>query len=163
VEGFEPLTLLLEQRTINQITAVAGGGKGKYTYYFGDVNNGDINTFFIHRTDTYTVRVVDENGCEVSQQIFMEFIDIELPNFFTPNGDGQNDLWKPRNQDAWPAILTVVFDRYGREVYRMGINDNGWDGLYRNTELPTGDYWYLIKLNGDSDDREFIGHFTLYR
>ncbi|MEH6679565.1 MAG: T9SS type B sorting domain-containing protein [Sediminicola sp.] len=163
IEGFEPLTLQLESRTINQITALAAGGNGAYTYYFGDVDNGEENTFFIHRTDTYTVRVVDENGCEVEQQIFMEFIDLEIPNFFTPDGDGQNDFWKPRNQEAWPGIITIIFDRYGREVYRMGINDVGWDGLYQNTELPTGDYWYVIKLNGESDDREFVGHFTLYR
>ncbi len=163
IEGFEPLTLQLESRTINQITALAAGGNGAYTYYFGDVDNGEENTFFIHRTDTFTVRVVDENGCEVEQQIFMEFIDLEIPNFFTPDGDGQNDFWKPRNQEAWPGIITIIFDRYGREVYRMGINDVGWDGLYQNTELPTGDYWYVIKLNGESDDREFVGHFTLYR
>ena len=33
----------------------------------------------------------------------------------------------------------------------------------KNTELPTGDYWYVIKLRGENDDREFVGHFTLYR
>jgi len=45
----------------------------------------------------------------------------------------------------------------------MGANDKGWDGLYKNTELPSGDYWYIIKLKGKNDDREFVGHFTLYR
>ena len=93
----------------------------------------------------------------------MEFIDIEIPNFFTPDGDGLNDFWMPRNQEAFPEILTLIFDRYGREVYRLGLNDQGWDGLYNESELPTGDYWYVIKLKGENDDREFVGHFTLYR
>jgi gliding motility-associated-like protein len=163
IQGFQPLTLILEQNNINEITAVAGGGLEDYTFYFGDENNGTDNTFLIRRTDTYTVTLVDANGCEVSAQIFMEFIDIEIPNFFTPNADGNNDLWVPRNQEAFPEILTIIFDRYGREVYRMGLNDPGWDGLYQSTELPTGDYWYVIKLNGAEDDREFVGHFTLYR
>ena len=48
-------------------------------------------------------------------------------------------------------------------LYRIGPNGNGWDGFYQQTELPTGDYWYIIKLNGENDDREFVGHFTLYR
>ncbi|MGJ8733606.1 MAG: T9SS type B sorting domain-containing protein [Cellulophaga sp.] len=163
IEDFTPLQLIAEQQSINEITALATGGKPGYTYYFNDVNNGDDNTFYIKKTDTYTVRVVDENGCESIQTIFMEFIDIEIPNFFTPDGDGQNDFWIPKNIDQFPDIYITIFDRYGREVYKLEDNEQGWDGLYQNTNLPTGDYWYVIKLNGESDEREFMGHFTLYR
>ena len=35
--------------------------------------------------------------------------------------------------------------------------------MYDGRELPTGDYWYVVKLNGERDQREFVGHFTLYR
>ena len=161
--GFEPLTLELQNNNINEITAVATGGFGTYTFYFGDVDNGDDNTYYINRTDTYEVRVVDENGCEVMASIEMEFIDIEIPNFFTPNGDGENDMWLPDNIEGWPEILIKIYDRYGRVVEDDVVSKNGWDGVYHGAELPTGDYWYVIKLNGENDDREFIGHFTLYR
>jgi gliding motility-associated-like protein len=107
--------------------------------------------------------VVDENGCKASADIFIEFIDIEIPNFFSPNGDAENQYWKPRNDQGFPQILTIIFDRYGREVYLIRVGDRGWDGFYQQTELPTGDYWYVIKLNGENDNREFVGHFTLYR
>ncbi|MBC8766879.1 T9SS type B sorting domain-containing protein [Arenibacter sp. BSSL-BM3] len=163
IDNFEPLVLTLEQNNINEIAAVATGGQKEYTFYFNDKDNGSDNTHYIKETKTHTVRVVDENGCEATAEIFMEFIDIEIPNFFTPDGDGKNDFWRPANQEGFPKILTIVFDRYGREVYRMGMNDQGWDGLYHSTELPTGDYWYVIKLKGEEDDREFVGHFTLYR
>ena len=163
IENFEPLTLTLEQNSINQITALATGGKENYTFYFGDVANGTDNTYIIHKTDTYVVTVVDDNGCEVQANIFIEFIDIEIPNFFTPDGDGLNDVWLPQNQEAFPEILTIIFDRYGREVYRLTLNTPGWDGLYNKSDLPTGDYWYVIKLRGETDEREFVGHFTLYR
>ncbi len=163
VLGFEPLTLELQNININEITAIATGGRGEYTFYFDDEDNGPDNIYTIYRTDNYEVRVVDENGCEVIATIEMEFIDIEIPNFFTPDGDGQNDTWMPMNLEAFPEILMVIFDRYGREVYRMTREDSPWDGLYHNTELPTGDYWYVIKLKADRDDREFVGHFTLYR
>jgi gliding motility-associated-like protein len=161
--GFEPLTLELQNININEITAIATGGRGEYTFYFDGEENGTENTYFIYRTDTYEVRVVDENGCEAIASIAMEFIDIEIPNFFTPDGDNQNDTWTPRNLEGFPEILTIIFDRYGREVYRMERETEPWDGMYHNTELPTGDYWYVIKLRGDRDDREFVGHFTLYR
>ncbi len=163
IEDFEPLTLQLEQNNINEITAIATGGLEEYTFYFDGINNGTDNTFIINRTDTYEVRVVDENGCEVIAFIPMEFIDIEIPNFFTPDGDGQNDLWIPRNIEQFPQILIKIYDRYGRVVAELSTNHAGWDGLYKNSALPTGDYWYVIQLNGENDDREFVGHFTLYR
>ena len=163
IEAFDPLTLSLEQRNMNEITAIAEGGREEYTYYFDDIDNGDKNTFYITRTDTYEVRVIDQNGCESIANIFMEFIDIELPNFFTPDGDGQNDFWIPRNMEQFPEILIKIFDRYGRVVSEQSADSEGWDGLYSGKELPTGDYWYVIKLNGERDEREFVGHFTLYR
>lgn len=163
IEAFDPLEISLEQNGINQITANVTGGNPNYTYYLGDREMGEQNVFTIYRTDTYVVTVVDRNGCEAQASIFMEFIDIEIPNFFTPDGDGQNDFWTPRNMETFPEILIIIFDRYGREVYRMGVNDSGWDGLYNQNELPTGDYWYAVQLNGLEDNRELIGHFTLYR
>lgn len=163
VEGFEPLELTLEQLDLNEITANPTGGKEGYTFYFNNENNGNDNTFYIRRTDTYSVRVVDENGCESTASIYMEFIDIEIPNFFTPDGDGQNDFWIPRNIEQFPDIFITIFDRYGRKVYRIQDNEEGWNGLYQEADLPTGDYWYIIKLNGEDDEREFVGNFTLYR
>ena len=163
IEHFDPLSIVLSQGNINEIVATVNGGKEDYTIYFGDIDNGSDNTFYINRTDTYTVTVVDENGCEAVASIYMEFIDIDIPNFFTPNGDAENQFWKPKNDEGFPEILTIIFDRYGREVYRMGAGDRGWNGLYQQKELPTGDYWYIIKLQGENDDREFVGHFTLYR
>ncbi|WP_405384854.1 T9SS type B sorting domain-containing protein [Maribacter sp. LLG6340-A2] len=163
IEAFEPLSLTLEQHNLNEITAVADGGREGYTYYFDGIDNGDSNTFFIDRTDTFEVRVVDQNGCESIANIYMEFIDIELPNFFTPDGDGQNDFWIPRNMEQFPEILIKIFDRYGRVVSQQFADSEGWDGTYSGKFLPTGDYWYVIKLNGERDEREFVGHFTLYR
>ncbi|SIQ03775.1 T9SS type B sorting domain-containing protein [Maribacter ulvicola] len=163
IEDFQPLTLALEQNNMNEITAIVAGGRKDYTYYFDGIDNGDDNTFYISRTDTYEVRVVDENGCSTIANIFMEFIDIEVPDFFTPDGDGKNDLWIPRNIEQYPEILIKIFDRYGRVVSEQSVDSEGWDGTYLDNELPTGDYWYVVKLNGDRDEREFVGHFTLYR
>ncbi|MCK0161228.1 T9SS type B sorting domain-containing protein [Allomuricauda sp. F6463D] len=163
IEAYEPLTLLLENNNINQITAIAEGGVEDYTFYFNDIDNGSDNTFYINRTDTYTVTVVDENGCEATADIFMEFIDVEFPNFFTPDGDGLNDLWLPDNIEGFPDVLIKIYDRYGRVVEEMTRNIKGWDGNYDGKPLPTGDYWYVVQLQGEQDDREFVGHFTLYR
>ena len=99
---------------------------------------------------------------EQELEIFMEFIDIEIPNFFTPDGDVMNELWVPENLEGFTEILIKVYDRYGRVVAEVTAA-NAWDGNYEGKELPTGDYWYVIKLNGENDNREFVRHFTLYR
>jgi gliding motility-associated-like protein len=99
----------------------------------------------------------------VEAQIEMEFIDIEIPNYFTPDGDGMNDFWIPNNLEGFPEILIKIYDRYGRVIAELSYGVQGWDGTYDGKELPTGDYWYVIKLNGERDEREFVGHFTLYR
>jgi gliding motility-associated-like protein/uncharacterized repeat protein (TIGR01451 family) len=163
IEDFGTLQISVEQLGLNEITATASGGKADYTYYFDDIDNGNDNVYYITRTATYTVRVVDANGCEAVTTIDMEFIDIEIPKFFTPDGDGQNDLWIPKNIEQFPNIFIKIFDRYGREVYRIEDSEEGWNGFYQEATLPTGDYWYIIKLNGEEDKREFVGNFTLYR
>ncbi|MEM9000690.1 MAG: T9SS type B sorting domain-containing protein [Bacteroidota bacterium] len=160
---FDPLVLQLSEGDINQISALAIGGSGNYTYSFNGETATSESTYYITETATYSVTVTDENGCSITEEIYMEFIDIEIPNFFTPDGDGLNDLWRPENIEQYPNIFINIFDRYGRSVFKFQDNQDGWDGFYQENELPTGDYWYIIKLNGIADRREFIGHFTLYR
>lgn len=163
VRAFEPLTLQLANPGINEISAQAMGGNPDYTYQFSGGAPTSTSSFMIHQTGTYSVTVTDENGCSITQDIYLEFIDIDIPTFFTPDGDGINDLWKPKNIEVFPNIVMTIFDRYGREVYKMLQNTDGWDGFYNDANLPAGDYWYIIKLNGEDDAREFVGHFNLYR
>jgi gliding motility-associated-like protein len=163
IEAFEPLTLALEQQNINEITAIAAGGTPEYSYIFNGEDNDNDNTWYITETGTYLVQVMDENGCVAEAEIFMEFIDIEIPNYFTPDGDGQNDFWMPDNTEGFPEILIKIYDRYGRVLTELTYGSQGWDGMYDGKELPSGDYWYTLKLNGERDKREFVGHFTLYR
>ena len=93
--------------------------------------------------------------------IVMEFIEICIPNYFSPNGDGVTDYWAPGCTDSYPNLVFSIFDRYGRRVAMLPVGEK-WDGMYNNTELPTGDYWYVVEL-GIEKGREFVGHFTLYR
>ena len=163
IQVFPPLELELRENGINRIRATVAGGSGNYELYFNGGNPTDRRDFVINRTGYYSVTCVDENGCSVTREIFMTFIDIEIPDFFTPDGDGQGDVWKPINTEIYPNLFIKIFDRYGREVYIIRGNQDGWDGFYQSTELPAGDYWYIIKLQGETDQREFVGHFTLYR
>ncbi len=162
IDQVDPLTMTLAQGGLNEIVATATGGSGVYQYTFNGEDNGSNNKYIYYHTGDYTVTVTDTNGCTFTVTQPFVFIDIKIPNIFTPNGDGTNDTWEPTNTNNYPDIEFVVYDRYSREVGRFGAGQS-WDGKYKGTELPMGDYWYILKLKNSKDDREFIGHFTLYR
>ncbi|THD69323.1 T9SS type B sorting domain-containing protein [Robertkochia marina] len=159
---YQPLELSLSNEQLNVIDFNATGGQPPYTYYVNGEYRGDDADYRIRETGTYEVVVVDANGCENRASIFVEFYDIEIPNFFTPDGDSNNDVWGPGNSEAYPSIKTRVYDRYGRVVGEMRVGEF-WDGTYNGAPLPTGDYWYVIKFDEEEDARDFVGHFTLYR
>ncbi len=162
VIAYEPLELSLANEQLNVIDFNATGGQPPYNYYVNGEYRGDDADYRIRETGTYEVVVVDANGCESRAEIFVEFYDIDIPNFFTPDGDSNNDVWGPANSEAYPTIRTRVYDRYGRVVGEMRVGQF-WDGTYNGSPLPTGDYWYVIKFDEEEDAREFVGHFTLYR
>ncbi|TXN37275.1 T9SS type B sorting domain-containing protein, partial [Flagellimonas hymeniacidonis] len=162
IDTIAPLTLGLANTNINEITATVTGGTGPYTYFFNDRPATNNNIFSITESGSHFVRVVDSNGCESFETISLNLLELETPNFFTPNNDGQNDSWKPKNTEAFSNMETIIYDRYGREIKIMGPFDDGWDGHYEGKALPSGDYWYIIQLN-DGTERAYVGHFTLYR
>ncbi|PBJ12757.1 T9SS type B sorting domain-containing protein [Flavobacterium sp. ACN6] len=166
IQAVDPLSLidLTNQSTeINTIKVKASGGVGPYEYSFNGEPFTSSDTYRIYKTDVYKVIVRDRNGCEATIDVPGTFYDFCMPNYFTPDGIGANNTIGPDcGALAYKDLTFDVYDRYGRVVgkYRVG---GKWDGRYHGNELPTGDYWYVLKLNDPKDPREFVGHFTLYR
>ncbi|MBF4473140.1 T9SS type B sorting domain-containing protein, partial [Flavobacterium sp. HJJ] len=162
INQVDPLGMTLDLGRLNEIVATVTGGSGVYHYSVNGEDIGSSNKYVYYHTGDYTFTVTDSNGCSLSITKHFEFVDIEIPNVFTPNGNGPNPTWKPNKTENYPDLKFVVYDRYGREVGHFGAGES-WDGKYKGAELPMGDYWYVLKLRNSKDDREFIGHFTLYR
>ncbi|GGW30803.1 T9SS type B sorting domain-containing protein [Arenibacter certesii] len=162
IDAFDPLTLVAVKTGPNEITATATGGFGGYEFFFQGESQGSDNVFLSNQDANVTVRVVDQNGCEALVSIPFKFTgQLNIPNFFTPNGDGKNDTWFPGNKDFFPNMEVKIYDRYGRVV--AVLNEvSGWDGTYEGREMPSGDYWYEVNAN-DQEKQRFMGHFTLYR
>lgn len=163
IEDYQPLSILLyEGNGAGEIIADVTGGTGYYQFTLNGHNQGSTNTFTVSEEGRYTVIVTDSAGCEVEAFIEIEINDPCIPDYFTPNGDGYTDTWAPGCTDQYPNLTFDIFDRYGRKVatYRVG---EYWDGRYNGQELPTGDYWYLVRPNSEVLKKEYVGHFTLYR
>ncbi len=161
-EVYEPLILTAEKTGPNEVTALAEGGYGNYEYFFQGESTGTETVYTQNENGVVNIEVRDEGGCVAMIAIPFEFTGmLEIPNFFTPDGDNNNDFWAPNNREFFPNIEVKIYDRYGRVV---AILDQiaMWDGKYEGTELPTGDYWYVVNANDKSKIR-YVGHFTLYR
>jgi len=161
IQIFIPLTLELELGGPNEIIANTTGGSGGNQFTLNDVDYGTTNVFEIGETGTYTVIVTDSSGCTAEATIYLEYIPICIPNYFTPNNDGVLDTWSPGCAEDYPNLESSIYDRYGRKVAVIRVGE-AWDGRYKGQELPTGDYWFVVNLNNGSNN-EFVGHFTLYR
>ncbi|WP_208796468.1 T9SS type B sorting domain-containing protein [Flavobacterium fluviatile] len=164
IKAIAPLNLIVTpgQQEMNVISVTASGGSPAYMYSFNGEDFTSSNTYKIYKSGDYKVIVRDQNGCTFELIVPMTYVDVCIPNYFTPNGDGLYDEWGPGCTNIYNNLEFSIFDRYGREIakYRYGQK---WNGKYNGEELPTGDYWYVLKLNDKKDDREFVGHFTLYR
>ncbi|WP_228012079.1 T9SS type B sorting domain-containing protein [Flavobacterium hungaricum] len=106
----------------------------------------------------YYASAQDKNGCGISN-IFKIYV-LDYPRFFTPNGDGQNDLWIIKNIDQMPDYTISIFDRYGKLLKQMNQNNSGWNGIFNNQQMPSDDYWFTLLF---ADGKNVKGHFSLAR
>ena len=174
----EKLSLIQDPTTppgLNELRLLGKNGVPDYVFYFNGVHKGNEGTYIVRIQDPEGVdpsdnklkkrieaKVEDSKGCTAQEVFYVDYVDIDIPRFFTPNGDGENDTWSPRNTQQYPNILTQIYDRYGRLLKELSRAET-WDGTYNGKALPTGDYWYIITLGEEDDSREFKGHFTLFR
>jgi large repetitive protein len=99
----------------------------------------------------YTLTVTDSRGCVSSDQTSIVVTpQIDVPNTFTPNGDGINDQWNILGLVAYQEATVDVFDRFGQKVFHSVGYGKPWDGTYSGKQVPFGTYYYIIdtKLNG---------------
>lgn len=165
IASFSPLEISLNTQTLNTISATANGGAGDYQYRFYESSEFSSTSILeIRESGLYTVTVKDSNGCLASEKLYLEYLPILVPNFFTPNNDGVNDGWKPTNLNQYPLAITKIYDRFGRHIKSLDYEQK-WYGDYQNENLPSGDYWYIIEIGEELKGVAplLYGNFTLYR
>lgn len=133
-------------------------GSGDYEFSLDGNTYQDDATFYNVPSGAYEVYVRDKNNCgKRTKEIFV----LDYPKFFTPNGDGYNDVWKIEYLQKQNRLAQVhVFDRYGKLVFSGTGDNDGWDGTFNSNPLPSSDYWFTIILE---NKRVIKGHFTLKR
>ncbi len=132
------------------------------TIDIGNVNSYDLSENLPVASIIY-VSIVPYNEEQIANNCFLNnFVTYKgdvPPLFFTPNNDGDNDIWIV--PDRFSRIEYIqIFDRYGKLLAGLGGSLPAWDGTYNNNLMPSSDYWYLISYK---DGSSLNGHFSLKR
>ncbi len=127
------------------------------TYSFPNVGN-----YFVY------LRVISNHQCSDSIVKKLEVVEDEtfyIPNAFTPNGDGGNDVFNPKAVGIKKFHMDI-FDRWGQLVYSTNDIEKGWDGRSKKGGdiLPQDVYVYKITVTqSTSKSKQYVGHVTLIR
>ncbi len=111
------------------------------------------------KTTRYTLTVRNEEGCEDTTSVVVNVRQLlEIPNAFSPNGDGVNDTWEIRNIEYYPQAKIEVYNRWGSLVYERSNYRNEWAGTYRGAALPVSTYFYVVIVPGKA---KFTGYLNI--
>lgn len=142
------------------ITINATGGTPPLLYSYDGDTWLQSNVFQGLESGTYTVWVMDKNYCIITIETFLDQ-SINVPSFFTPNGDGYNDYWVISGLYHYPDAEIEIFDRFGKKLYQFSGSEFGWNGNYMGLPLPSDTYWYTIRLKEDL--KPLTGNVTIKR
>lgn len=104
----------------------------------------------------YTVNISYGDNCGIVSQ---EYIHVVIPKFFTPNADGNNDLFLPEGLEFLTSYKLSIFNRFGQLLQNTDPNNSSWDGTFNGAEMPADTYWYQLQIEGTIRN----GYFALKR
>lgn len=147
-----------------RVSEVGAPGSAQIVWSTGDT----ASSILVRHPGLYWARVTGGGGCASSDSMVVnKGCYLDIPNTFTPNGDGVNDYFLPRLMlsDGVTRFSMVVYNRWGQKIWETArIDGRGWDGRFNGQEQPIGAYVYLIEVELANNKRErYQGNVTLLR
>lgn len=130
-------------------------------------DGSEASIYNIQAPGSYRVSI--DNGCEELVRSFevdpCDQCGVFVPNIFSPNGDGHNDLFRPHLACDISNFSLMIFDRWGGLVYETSLYEEAWNGNYNGNPVDNGVYIYVIQLelveNGQNRKLDLSGSITV--
>ncbi|HZV68262.1 MAG TPA: gliding motility-associated C-terminal domain-containing protein [Saprospiraceae bacterium] len=172
IKAIETQTAACEENTGSIIVTISGG-TGLITISLDGGAFQTTSTFQNLNGGLHELIITDENGCQVDTtvRIGKQRCKIYIPNSFSPNGDGFNDLFQLSTSDDINIQITkyMIFDRWGNMVYKaddfpIASTQFWWDGTFKKMSVNPGVFAYYIEVKFEDGGNEiFKGDVTLFR
>lgn len=139
---------------------------GRFTGNTFNADSAGLNTISVDLINQFVLNNGTDYSCIETDSTTVYVVEVsnpEMPNAFTPNGDGLNDLFFPVYLDNNSNITTFnIYNRWGELVYQYN-SDNGWDGTYQGKDQPTDVYNYYIVIDKITENYIISGSVSLFR
>ncbi len=160
-----PDRTVLEGGTIT-LNATATGNENQYLWTPSQYLNNPrlLNPKCVDATFDvlYTLTVTGKGGCMATDNMFVNVLKMpRIPNTFSPNGDGINDLWQIQYLDEYTGNRVQVFTRAGQLVFESRGLYKAWNGRYKGKALPMDTYYYIVEPGSGRDPQ--TGYVTLIK
>ncbi|WP_439132972.1 T9SS type B sorting domain-containing protein [Polaribacter sp.] len=140
-------------------------GNGNYEFAIDNATgNYQREPFFENLSPgIHTLFIKDIGGCGTESFVFSL---LSYPKYFTPDKNGSNNVWNiiGYDQTFYTSSDISIYNRFGKLIYKIDENNQGWDGSYQGKNLPSNTYWFratLTDINGLSIEK--TGNFSLIR
>ena len=142
---------------------VLDAGSGYIGYAW---SNGTLTqTNSVSEGGIYNVTVTDPNNCLSTNSVEVTKLNVAIPNAFSPNGDGANDIFRLNFPPEYVTAFELnIFDRWGQKLFTTTNLNEGWDGTNKNIDSPIDVYAYYLKITfNDAIEETYRGNVTLIR
>ncbi len=112
----------------------------------------------------FTLEAMNEFGCRNSDSVFVEVLGpLFVPNSFSPNDDGRNDVFLPKSIGLKKYNLQI-YNRWGQRIFETSTLSEAWNGKYQGKDAPVDVYvWKIIYTDPKMGDKLITGHVSLIR
>jgi gliding motility-associated-like protein len=149
-------------------TDTSQGNPISWHWDFGDGNSSTVqnpwHSFNAPGTYQVVLTVVDSNGCADTAHIWIEIIDgILIPNVFSPNGDGSNDVFYISG-GGFEEFEIKIFNRWGSMMFEAKSPQVAWDGRTNaGLEVSAGTYYFTLVAKSKTNDFSTTGYITVFK
>jgi len=136
-------------------------GANQPTFTTSSLTDGSIVTCLVTSTGKCLINPVAASNSIIITLSPASQCSVIIPNAFTPNGDGINDLWDITALQAYPGCIISIYNRYGALIYNSVNYAKAWDGTVNGKKLAVGTYYYVIDLKNGK--KPLAGSVTILR
>jgi len=127
------------------------------------INNLDAAPYAVQVKYVHTDTIITRHDTLIPFQIEKKLCPLDVPRYFSPNGDGYNDFFTVSRIENYPYFELIIYNRSGQRVHHQEKEFMPWDGTWIGTGLPDGTYYYVIFYDKKNASSFMKGDVTILR